>query len=65
MNCARHSSEQNVTVIQDGSEIYYEVKIKHLNIMKTSPCNVYPLTPHFHIIKLGFTGVYIIFLFLL
>ena len=36
-------------------------------IMKTSLCNVhvYPLTPHFYIVKLGFTGVYIIFLFLL
>ena len=34
-------------------------------IMKTCPCNVYPLTPHFYIVKLGFTGVYIIFLFLL
>ena len=33
-------------------------------IMITSPCNVYPLTPHFYIVKLGFTGVYIIFLFL-
>ena len=30
-----------------------------LIIMKTSPCNEYPLTPHFYIIKLGFTGVYI------
>ena len=28
--------------------------------MITSPCNVYPLTPHFYIVKLGFTGVYII-----
>ena len=35
------------------------------HIMKTSPCNVYPLTPHFYIFKLGFKGVYIIFLFLL
>ena len=34
-------------------------------IMQTCPCNVYPLTPHFYIVKLGFTGVYIIFLFLL
>ena len=33
--------------------------------MITSPCNVYPLTPHFYIVKLGFTGVYIIFSFLL
>ena len=34
-------------------------------IRLTCPCNVYPLTPHFYIVKLGFTGVYIIFLFLL
>ena len=26
---------------------------------------LYPLTPHFYIVKLGLTGVYIIFLFLL
>ena len=29
------------------------------NIMITCPCNVYPLTSHFYIVKLGFTGVYI------
>ena len=34
-------------------------------IMITCPCNAYPLTPHFYIVKLGFTGVYIIFLILL
>ena len=33
-----------------------------LTIMQTSPCNEYPLTPHFYIVKLGFTGVYIFFL---
>ena len=33
--------------------------------MLTCPCNVDPLTPHFYIVKVGFTGVYIIFLFLL
>ena len=33
--------------------------------MLICPCNVHPLTPHFYIVKLGFTGVYIIFLFLL
>ena len=32
--------------------------------MQTCPCKVYPLTPHFYIEKLGFTGVFIIFLFL-
>ena len=36
-----------------------------LNITKTSPCNEDPLTPHFYIVKLGFTGVYIISLILL
>ena len=29
-------------------------------ITKTSPCNEDPLTPHFYIVKLGFTRVYII-----
>ena len=33
--------------------------------MKTCPCNVYPLEPHFHIAKLRFAGVYLFFLFLL
>ena len=36
-----------------------------LTIMQTSPCNEYPLKPHFYIVKLGFTGIYIFFLFLL
>ena len=30
-----------------------------LDITKISPCNEDPLTPHFYIVKLGFTGVYI------
>ena len=34
-------------------------------IMLTCPCNEDPLIPNFYIVKLGFTGVYIIFLFLL
>ena len=34
-------------------------------IMKTSPCNEDPLTSHFYIVKLGLTGVYMFFLFLL
>ena len=31
----------------------------------TCPCDLYPLTPHFYIVKMGFTGVNIFFLFLL
>ena len=34
-------------------------------IRKTRPCDKYPLEPHFYIVKLGYTGVYLIFLFLL
>ena len=34
-------------------------------IMVTGTCIAIPLTPHFYIVKLRFTGVYIFFLFLL
>ena len=33
-----------------------------LTITKTCLYNIDPLKPHFYIVKLGFTGVYIIFL---
>ena len=36
-----------------------------LTITKTRLYNFDPIKPHFYIVKLGFTGVYIIFLFLL
>ena len=39
-------------------------RVKH-GIRKTCLCDLNPLTPHFYIVKLGFTGVYIIFYFLL
>ena len=32
-------------------------------ITKTSPCNEHPLTPHFYIVKLGFTGVFFFLIF--
>ena len=35
------------------------------DIRKTCPCNEYPLKPHFYIAKLGYAGVYLVFLFLL
>ena len=35
------------------------------SIMKTCPCNVYPLEPHFYIMQLGHAGLYLFFLFLL
>ena len=36
----------------------FKKKLKGNNITKTSPCNENPLTPHFYIVKFGFTGVY-------
>ena len=36
-----------------------------IDITKTYLYNFDPLKPHFYVVKLGFTGVYIIFLFLL
>ena len=43
----------------------YSIEERERDIMQTCPCNDDPLTPHFYIFKLGFTGVHIIFLFLL
>ena len=36
--------------------------IKRQHIMKTYQYNFEPLKPQFYIVKLGFTGVYIVFL---
>ena len=36
--------------------------IVYMSITKTCLYNFDPLKPHFYIVKLGFTGVYIIFL---
>ena len=36
----------------------------YATIRKTSPCNIYPLKPHFYTVKLGFAGVYLFFEFL-
>ena len=43
-------------------ENQFETKVKLLCISKTCLYNFDPLKPHFCIVKLGFTGVYIIFL---
>ena len=42
-----------------------DAQAKVFLIMKTCPCKVYPLKPHFKVVKLGFAGVYLFFLFLL
>ena len=43
---------------------FITVFLLQLNIRETCLYNFDPLKPHFYIVKLGFTGVYIIFLFL-
>ena len=58
-------------MIKLADSVYTVVKIDVLSfvrftvIMQTCPFNVDPLTHHFYIVKLGSTGVYIIFLVLL
>ena len=49
----------------DVPMLYLIVFIFPTFITKTYLYNFDPLKPHFYIVKLGFTGVYIIFLFLL
>ena len=39
--------------------------IRPWHITKTYLYNIDPIKPHFYIVKLGFTGIYIILLFLL
>ena len=34
-----------------------------INITKTYLCNVYPLIPHFYVVKLGYAGEYLFSLF--
>ena len=53
-------SEKNVQ-----AELVENLHPSYLPITKTGLYNSHPLKPHFYIVKLGFTGVYIIFLILL
>ena len=45
--------------VQCCCKINFQLHKECVGIMITCPCYVYPLTPHFYIVKLGFTGVYI------
>ena len=49
-------------------QVWCEILLQHMPMVYIRimcPCVLYPLTPHFYIATLGFTGVYIIFFFLL
>ena len=59
-------SSSILLTFQGGSSMFscFEVSyaVFDLSITKTRLYNFDPLKPHFYIVKLGFTGVYIIFL---
>ena len=55
-----YKHKQVVVVIKlDGTEI---LKFPTCPVVLTCRCNVDPLTPHFYIVKLEFTGVYMVYL---
>ena len=63
-------SEQEVTKVvflvkkwRQTLQVYPFTLIVTSSITKTRLYNFDPLKPHFYIVKLGFAGVYIIFLF--
>ena len=54
-----HSFDKNIIYVSDHM---HAVAATKQSITKTYLYNFDPLKPHFYIVKLGFTGVYIIFL---
>ena len=51
----------NIQIPRNNNVLFYSTAAVSSGpyITKTSPCNEHPLTFHFYIVKLGFTGVYI------
>ena len=65
------SAEPNIGSVREASRLapptsdHKDLEVQDSNpalLTKTYLYNFYPLKPHFYIVKLGFTGVYIIFL---
>ena len=55
-----------LTLLADTNQINSKAVLDKMGVIRiTSPCNEHPFTPHFYIEKVGFTRVYIFFLFLL
>ena len=61
-DCLNASTEDELRV--EAGELFHRLTTDERNefIMKTYLYNFDPLKPHFYIVKLGFRGVYIIFL---
>ena len=65
-HCFRRWPFSVLCLIKDRlSCVHMKIRCTVVPIMQTCPCNEYPITPHFYIVKLGFTGVYRFFLFFL
>ena len=63
--CITYRAMTSLLFITDRSSEVLLLLFSVFNIRITCPCNEHPLTPHFYIEKVGFTRVYIFFLFLL
>ena len=64
LNCTFATSADALTIPKLGSVLGYKICLLTFRetILKTRLYNFDPLKPHFYIVKLGFTGVDIIFL---
>ena len=57
-NCVNSDEKKTIIIIYDNDS----ERVNAYYITKTYIYKVDPLKPHFYTVKLGFTGVYIIFL---
>ena len=57
-----HKHELCFNMKKKDTKSFQPKKHQQQNITKTCLYNVDPLKPHFYIVKVGFTGIYIIFL---
>ena len=60
-----HITAPNKRVYQYFSYFFSKTNVRGTRITKTRLYNFDPLKPHFYVVKLGFTGVHIVFLILL
>ena len=60
-----HRNSENTNQSIQNKTRHSTCEVNSPLIMHTRPCDLHPITSHFYIVKLGFTEVYICFLFLL
>ena len=55
--CVCHVTSQENFLVTDHDKVVFVKRHKEQKFsMQTCPCNVHPLTPHFYLVRLGFTG---------